>query len=126
MNKSTKRRIVCLGAFGLLAAGFFAVVGCGPTRKEYAINEALLIDQTRALEDRLYRAHFQIQRLERENKELRERLEAKGEKVESDKSQKSAVPFDETGAKQTTMTQSGRRGTAANRVTRTAAAQTRR
>lgn len=58
------------------------IVGCGPTRKEYAINEALLIDQTRVLENQLYRAHFQIQRLEEENKQLRTRLEAKGEKLD--------------------------------------------
>jgi len=67
---------VCLAVLVLTAAG------CGPTRKEYAINEALLIDQTRILENQLYSAHFQIQKLEQENKQLRARLEAKGEKAD--------------------------------------------
>lgn len=53
--------------------------GCGPTRKEYAINEALLIDQTRILENQLYSAQFRIQQLERENERLRQQLEGKEE-----------------------------------------------
>lgn len=66
------------------------LAGCGPTRKEYAINEALLIDQTRMLEDQLYRAHFQIQTLQDENNLLREKLGGK----QKDADQKSPVPFD--------------------------------
>lgn len=66
------------------------LAGCGPTRKEYAINEALLIDQTRMLEDQLYRAHFQIQTLQDENSILREKL---GEKPK-DEGKKSPVPFE--------------------------------
>ncbi|MBQ3387612.1 MAG: hypothetical protein IJG60_00185 [Thermoguttaceae bacterium] len=77
-----------------VCAVFFLVaflVGCGPTRKEYAINEALLIDQTRMLEDQLYRAHFQIQTLQDENSILRERL---GEKPKKEKEQEPPVKFD--------------------------------
>ncbi len=76
------------------------LTGCGPTRKEYAINEALLIDQTRVLEDQLYRAYFQVQQLEYENARLRERLAAHGEEVERKEStspQASPVPFDQNG-----------------------------
>ena len=63
------------------------MVGCGPTRKEYAINEALLIDQTRMHEDQLYRAHFEIQNLQDENARLRRRL------GEPEKAKESPVPF---------------------------------
>ena len=65
------------------------LIGCGPTRKEYAINEALLIDQTRMLEDQLYRAHFEIQHLQDENASLRRRL------GEPEKAETSPVPFDQ-------------------------------
>ena len=65
------------------------LIGCGPTRKEYAINEALLVDQTRMLEDQLYRAHFEIQYLQDENASLRRRL------GESGKAKSSPVPFDQ-------------------------------
>lgn len=85
----------------------FTAVGCGPSRKEYAINEALLVDQTRVLEDQLYRAHFQIQRLEDENKRLRQRIEAKGEKADPSENKSksdgkssdasSGVPFEQVG-----------------------------
>lgn len=70
---------------------FAFLIGCGPTRKEYAINEALLIDQTRMLEDQLYRAHFEIQALQDENCILRERLGTPQKKPEQTAS---AVPFD--------------------------------
>ena len=66
--------------------------GCGPTRKEYAINEALLIDQTRMLEDQLYRSHFEIQHLLDENARLKEKL---GETDDSE-SADSPVPFQNT------------------------------
>ena len=68
------------------------LIGCGPTRKEYAINEALLIDQTRMLEDQLYRAHFEIQHLQDENASLRRRL------GEPEKTETSPVPFDRKNA----------------------------
>lgn len=92
---SKRRAAVSIGVFGAVVLTVLAV-GCGPTRKEYAINEALLVDQTRTLEDQLYRAHFQIQRLESENGHLRERLAAKGEDVdpESASPASSAVPFE--------------------------------
>lgn len=77
---------VCTVMFGLLLLS-----GCGPTRKEYAINEALLIDQTRMLEDRLYRAHFEIQHLQDENAGLRRRLGEPERKPEAG----SPVPFDQ-------------------------------
>lgn len=80
--KKDARFVVSLSPWLLLAAVLSIAAGCGPTRKEYAINEALLVDQTRVLENQLYRAHFQIQRLEEENKQLRSRLEAKGEKLD--------------------------------------------
>ena len=69
------------------------MVGCGPTRKEYAINEALLIDQTRMLEDQLYRAHFEIQNLQDENARLRRRL------GEPEKAKASPVPFEQKPSK---------------------------
>ena len=91
---SGKNRVVrkaALLAFVSLAVGLVVLTaGCGPTKKEYAINEALLIDQTRMLENQLYRAHFQVQRLEQENKRLRAQLEAKGIKAETP----SSVPLD--------------------------------
>lgn len=70
---------------------FAFLIGCGPTRKEYAINEALLIDQTRMLEDQLYRAHFEIQALQDENCILREQLCKSPKKSEQ---AMSAVPID--------------------------------
>ncbi len=69
------KKCFVLSVFLTLSLGLFALVGCGPTRKEYAINEALLMDQTRVLEDQLYRAHYQIQTLERENEDLRAQVE---------------------------------------------------
>lgn len=93
MGRITGKTAKYVCAWSVGAVLFLAVVGCGPTRKEYAINEALLIDQTRMLENQLYRAHFQIQRLEGENKRLRARLEAKGEKVEPE-----TAPFEESEA----------------------------
>ena len=79
------RRNVSFPALCTLLFVFAAslAAGCGPTKKEYAINEALLVDQTRMLENQLYRAHFQVQRLEQENKRLRAQLESKGIKVET-------------------------------------------
>ncbi len=79
----------------LTCTAFFCLVfavGCGPTRKEYAINEALLIDQTRMLEDQLYRAHFEIQHLQDENAALRRRL------GEPEKTETGPVPFDQKSA----------------------------
>lgn len=81
--KRTVRFSVSMFSRPIFAALVLTILaGCGPSRKEYAINEALLVDQTRVLENQLYRAHFQIQRLEGENKQLRARLEAKGEKLD--------------------------------------------
>lgn len=68
---------ITLSTTALLLLLVLSVVGCGPTRKEYAINEALLIDQTRVLENQLYSAQFRIQQLERENRKLRAQLEEK-------------------------------------------------
>ena len=79
----TKQIFLACTAFFFLTL----MVGCGPTRKEYAINEALLIDQTRMLEDQLYRAHFEIQNLQDENARLRRRL------GEPEKAKESPVPF---------------------------------
>ena len=84
----TKPIFLTCTAFLILA---FAA-GCGPTRKEYAINEALLIDQTRMLEDQLYRAHFEIQHLQDENASLRRRL------GEPEKTETGPVPFDQKSA----------------------------
>lgn len=90
-GKNRGVRKSALLAFVSLAVGLVVLTaGCGPTKKEYAINEALLIDQTRMLENQLYRAHFQVQRLEQENKRLRAQLEAKGIKAETP----SSVPLD--------------------------------
>jgi len=72
----------------LTCTAFFCLVfavGCGPTRKEYAINEAMLIDQTRILENQLYSAQFRIQQLERENERLRRQLEGKEEPLSAKK-----------------------------------------
>ncbi|MBO7678256.1 MAG: hypothetical protein J6S75_01160 [Thermoguttaceae bacterium] len=74
-----------LPASVLLLLLLLTAAGCGPTRKEYAINEALLIDQTRILENQLYSAQFRIQQLERENERLRRQLEGKEEPLSAKK-----------------------------------------
>ena len=74
-----------LPASVLLLLLLLTAAGCGPTRKEYAINEALLIDQTRILENQLYSAQFRIQQLERENEQLRRQLEGKEEPLSAKK-----------------------------------------
>ena len=74
-----------LPASVLLLLLLLTAAGCGPTRKEYAINEALLIDQTRILENQLYSAQFRIQQLERENERLRQQLEGKEEPLSAKK-----------------------------------------
>lgn len=48
--------------------------GCGPTKKQYAINEALLMDQTRLLENEIYKTRFALQQTLRENEILRNEL----------------------------------------------------
>ncbi len=55
----------------ILAAG---AIGCGPSKKQYAINEALLMDQTRLLENEVYQTRFALQQTMRENEILRKEL----------------------------------------------------
>ncbi|MDO5554714.1 MAG: hypothetical protein Q4G68_13225 [Planctomycetia bacterium] len=58
----------------LLPALISMFAGCGPSRKQYAINEALLIDQTRILENEVYRTRYQLQKCLDENERLRQEL----------------------------------------------------
>ncbi|MDO5580689.1 MAG: hypothetical protein Q4G69_06110 [Planctomycetia bacterium] len=52
----------------------FFSTGCGPSRRQYAINEALLIDQTRLLENEVYRTRYQLDKALEENEQLRSEL----------------------------------------------------
>lgn len=88
------KNAIRIGAVFTVMTGLLFLIGCGPTRKEYAINEALLVDQTRMLEDQLYRSYFEVQRLRDENAHLRERL---GEPCEN-AAGKEPVPFQQTRA----------------------------
>lgn len=63
-----------LGSLLLLILIPFFFTGCGPSRRQYAINEALLIDQTRLLENEVYRARYQLEKALEENEQLRSEL----------------------------------------------------
>ncbi len=64
-----------VGAIVVLTASCLA--GC-TSRKQYAINEAILISERRQLEDEIYRAKFELRDALRENEQLREQLEKEG------------------------------------------------
>ena len=90
--------------FGFLVALLPLVLlccGCGPSKKQYAINEALLIDQTRILEDEIYRMRFEVQQLKTENDRLRGFVDKKEQATASEETSRSRsqkqpgkVPFD--------------------------------
>lgn len=58
----------------ILVVSCLVVTGCGPSKKQYAINEALLIDQTRLLENEVYKTRYQLQKVMDENARLKEDL----------------------------------------------------
>lgn len=74
----------------LLILTVLGTSGCGPTKKQYAINEALLIDQTRILENEIYKTRFALQQTLRENEILRNELADL--KDPNEKSEQKAVP----------------------------------
>ncbi len=57
-----------------VAALSLSALGC-TSRKQYAINEAILISERRQLEDEIYRTKFELRDALRENEQLRELLE---------------------------------------------------
>ncbi len=61
----------------VVVATALCVVGC-TSRKQYAINEAILISERRQLEDEIYRSKFELRDALRENQRLREQLEKEG------------------------------------------------
>ena len=63
----------------LLLVGVVALTSFGCTsRKQYAINEAILISERRQLEDEIYRSKFELRDALRENERLRAQLEKEG------------------------------------------------
>lgn len=73
--------VVCMAAL--------CAVGC-TSRKQYAINEAILISERRQLEDEIYRSKFELRDALRENQRLREQLEKEGLSGASAKKQANA------------------------------------
>ena len=61
----------------VVVATALCVAGC-TSRKQYAINEAILISERRQLEDEIYRSKFELRDALRENQRLREQLEKEG------------------------------------------------
>jgi hypothetical protein len=68
---SERRAFAACTIVGLAA---LCVLGC-TSRKQYAINEAILISERRQLEDEIYRAKFELRDALRENEQLRAQLE---------------------------------------------------
>ncbi len=69
-----RRKVLPLFLLGIMTGILIFSVGCGPTRRQYAINEALLIDQTRILEDEIYRTRSELERCLQENRQLQAKL----------------------------------------------------
>jgi len=84
----------------LVLAGLLILFGsgCGTTRKQYAINEAILISERRQLEDEIYRMRFMLKEYESENQRLRDQLQSNADssqKTENDG--RRLPPFQKTG-----------------------------
>lgn len=72
-NLRARAKSRAFAAFAI-ALSTLALVGC-TSRKQYAINEAILISERRQLEDEIYRAKFELRDALCENVRLREQLE---------------------------------------------------
>ncbi|MDD3586987.1 MAG: hypothetical protein PHQ75_07365 [Thermoguttaceae bacterium] len=70
--KTLSRHITALGL--LVVVSLLGLSGCGTSKRQYAINEALLIDQTRLLENEIYKTRYQMQKVLDENARLKEEL----------------------------------------------------
>lgn len=86
-NNQTKKEKIFLfptGRMFIVAVMIFGtIVGCTPSKKQYQINEALLIDQTRVLENEVYRTRFLLKKCLEENERLRQELGGSNEPSES-------------------------------------------
>ncbi|MDO4587398.1 MAG: hypothetical protein Q4C95_08880 [Planctomycetia bacterium] len=86
-NNQTKKEKIFLFPIGrmfIVAVIIFGtIVGCTPSKKQYQINEALLIDQTRVLENEVYRTRFLLKKCLEENERLRQELGGSNEPTES-------------------------------------------
>ncbi|MDO5565953.1 MAG: hypothetical protein Q4G59_04790 [Planctomycetia bacterium] len=70
--KTLSRHVPALGL--IVVVSLLVLSGCGTSRRQYAINEALLIDQTRLLENEIYKTRYQLQKVMDENARLKEEL----------------------------------------------------
>ncbi len=66
----------------VVALACLSAIGC-TSRKQYAINEAILIGERRQLEDEIYRAKFELRDALRENEQLRRELSGKQDSTSS-------------------------------------------
>lgn len=73
----------------MVAALALSSLGC-TTRKQYAINEAILISERRQLEDEIYRTKFELRDALRENEILHEALEKENPEAAKDAIKRSA------------------------------------
>ncbi len=76
-HHSTLDRARRLSVVALLIVSAASLVGC-VSRKQYAINESILIGERRQLEDEIYRVQFQLRDALVENQQLREKLKNDG------------------------------------------------
>ncbi|MGN0911037.1 MAG: hypothetical protein ACI4NV_06430 [Thermoguttaceae bacterium] len=74
---STLDRSRRLAVVALLIVSAASLMGC-VSRKQYAINESILIGERRQLEDEIYRVQFQLRDALVENQQLREKLKNDG------------------------------------------------
>ena len=100
MNSTLKRS----KQFGLLVVAALtcvvatSLVGC-VSRRQYAINESILISERRQLEDEIYRVQFELRDALEENEQLRARLEEnEGDSARTGKSRKSSSRAQKTTA----------------------------
>lgn len=86
MNSHSKRRIQGTLALGAATIGIVAVALLGCTsRRQYAINESVLISERRQLEDEIYRVQFELRDALEENERLRDQLDAQNPNAEAAK-----------------------------------------
>ncbi len=74
---STSARSRRFAVVALLIVSAASLLGC-VSRKQYAINESILIGERRQLEDEIYRVQFQLRDALVENQQLREKLKNDG------------------------------------------------
>lgn len=70
--RSSRMRTLAAAAF--LCVAVTSLLGC-TSRKQYAINESILIGERRQLEDEIYRVQFELRDALQENEQLRAKLE---------------------------------------------------